>query len=87
MPSLPVSSSGHIAFFQGVFGINDADIALFFTIILHLGTLVAVCANHFGYKQERRGYQKEYSKENPHVFAEKHIVKRQTISGSVVIWF
>ena len=41
---LPVSSSGHVAFFQGVFGINDADIALFFTIILHLGTLVAVCA-------------------------------------------
>lgn len=40
---LPVSSSGHVAFFQGVFGINGADIALFFTIILHLGTLVAVC--------------------------------------------
>lgn len=41
---LPVSSSGHVAFFQGLFGINDADTALFFTIILHLGTLVAVCA-------------------------------------------
>lgn len=40
---LPVSSSGHVAFFQGVFGISDQDIALFFTIILHLGTLVAVC--------------------------------------------
>ena len=40
---LPVSSSGHVAFFQGVFGINGDDIALFFTIILHLGTLVAVC--------------------------------------------
>lgn len=40
---LPVSSSGHIAFLQGVFGINDSDTALFFTIILHLGTLVAVC--------------------------------------------
>ncbi len=40
---LPVSSSGHVAFFQGVFGINDDEIALFFTIILHLGTLVAVC--------------------------------------------
>ena len=39
---LPVSSSGHIAFFQGVFGISDDDIALFFMIILHLGTLVAV---------------------------------------------
>lgn len=40
---LPVSSSGHIAFFQGIFHINDDDIALFFSIILHLGTLVAVC--------------------------------------------
>ena len=40
---LPVSSSGHVAFFQGVFGISGDDIALFFTIILHLGTLVAVC--------------------------------------------
>lgn len=40
---LPVSSSGHIAFFQGIFGINDDEIALFFSIILHLGTLVAVC--------------------------------------------
>lgn len=40
---LPVSSSGHIAFFQGIFGISEDDIALFFTIILHLGTLVAVC--------------------------------------------
>lgn len=39
---LPVSSSGHIAFFQGVFGISGDDIALFFMIILHLGTLVAV---------------------------------------------
>ena len=40
---LPVSTSGHIAFFQGIFGISESDIALFFTIILHLGTLVAVC--------------------------------------------
>ena len=40
---LPVSSSGHIALFQGLFHINDDDIALFFSIILHLGTLVAVC--------------------------------------------
>lgn len=39
---LPVSSSGHIAFFQGIFGISGDDIALFFMIILHLGTLVAV---------------------------------------------
>ncbi|MBD5632186.1 MAG: undecaprenyl-diphosphate phosphatase [Clostridia bacterium] len=38
---LPVSSSGHIAFFQRCFGMTD--ITLFFSIILHLGTLVAVC--------------------------------------------
>ena len=41
---LPVSSSGHIALFQGIFRINDDDIALFFSIVLHLGTLVAVCS-------------------------------------------
>lgn len=41
---LPVSSSGHVAFFQSVLGIEDSGIALFFTIILHLGTLVAVVA-------------------------------------------
>ena len=38
---LPVSSSGHIAFFNAVFN-TDADV-MFFTLILHLGTLVAVC--------------------------------------------
>ncbi len=38
---LPVSSSGHIAFFERCFGMQD--IKLFFSIILHLGTLVAVC--------------------------------------------
>lgn len=39
---LPVSSSGHLAFFERCFGMTD--ITLFFPIILHLGTLVAVCA-------------------------------------------
>lgn len=39
---LPVSSSGHVAFFQGVFGLSG-DGSIFYTLILHLGTLVAVC--------------------------------------------
>ncbi len=38
---LPVSSSGHLVFFQNLFNINEA--ALTFDVILHLGTLVAVC--------------------------------------------
>ena len=37
---LPVSSSGHLALFQYLFGIKDPTI--FFDTILHLGTLVAV---------------------------------------------
>ena len=37
---LPVSSSGHLAFFKGVMGL---DVGLLFDIILHVGTLVAVC--------------------------------------------
>ena len=39
---LPVSSSGHLVFLQRIFGISEGG--LFFNIILHLGTLVAVCA-------------------------------------------
>ncbi len=38
---LPVSSSGHLAFFMQCFGMDDI---LFYSILLHLGTLVAVCA-------------------------------------------
>lgn len=37
---LPVSSSGHLVFFQTVFHIEEAD--MFFDIMLHFGTLVAV---------------------------------------------
>lgn len=39
---LPVSSSGHLAIFQHFFGLNDNN--LFFNVMLHIGTLTAVCA-------------------------------------------
>ncbi len=42
---LPVSSSGHLVFFQEIMGIQLEDsMMLLFDIILHIGTLVAVCA-------------------------------------------
>jgi len=37
---LPVSSSGHLVLLQNVFGITD--VPLFFDVMLHVGTLVAV---------------------------------------------
>ena len=37
---LPVSSSGHLVLLQNVFGIEEG--ALFFTTMLHFGTLIAV---------------------------------------------
>ena len=37
---LPVSSSGHLLLLQEIFGVNEG--AMFFTIMLHLATLVAV---------------------------------------------
>lgn len=40
---LPVSSSGHLTFLQRVLGVDIGGAELFFDIILHLGTLVAVC--------------------------------------------
>lgn len=39
---LPVSSSGHLVLLQRAFGIHEAN--LFFTVMLHVGTLVAVVA-------------------------------------------
>lgn len=39
---LPVSSSGHLAIFQEIFGMNEVGIA--FDVFLHLGTLIAVFA-------------------------------------------
>ena len=38
---LPVSSSGHIAIGELLFGLNDAPLTL--SIVLHLGTLIATC--------------------------------------------
>ncbi len=37
---LPISSSGHLVLLQQVFGIDEGS--LFFTIMLHVGTLIAV---------------------------------------------
>ena len=38
---LPISSSGHLALLQYFFGV-EADSVLIFTVLLHLGTLIAV---------------------------------------------
>ncbi|MFH1349360.1 MAG: undecaprenyl-diphosphate phosphatase [Pseudomonadota bacterium] len=38
---LPISSSGHLVFFQNLLGIKEPE--LLFDISLHLGTLVAIC--------------------------------------------
>ena len=38
---LPISSSGHLALLENFFGINEENM-LFFTVLLHFGTLIAV---------------------------------------------
>ena len=40
---LPISSSGHLSVFQNLFGMNAGEDQLLFDVLLHLGTLVAVC--------------------------------------------
>lgn len=42
---LPVSSSGHLLLLQNIFGIQENNV--FISIILHLGTLFAVCVVFF----------------------------------------
>lgn len=43
---LPVSSSGHLSFFQNVLNVSSEN-AQFISVMLHLGTLVAVCIVFF----------------------------------------
>lgn len=38
---LPISSSGHLALLQNIFGVNP-DKVLFFAVMLHVGTLISV---------------------------------------------
>ena len=38
---LPISRSGHLALFQYFFGLNSEE-SLFFNVLLHLGTLIAI---------------------------------------------
>jgi undecaprenyl-diphosphatase len=39
---LPISSSGHLSLFQHFFGLTGTDGDLFFDVLLHLGTLIAI---------------------------------------------
>lgn len=39
---LPISSSGHLALFQYFFGLVSAEESMFFDVLLHLGTLIAI---------------------------------------------
>ena len=40
---LPISSSGHLALLQMLFGLEESEHMLLFDVFLHLGTLAAVC--------------------------------------------
>ena len=39
---LPISSSGHLSLFQHFFGLTGTEGQLFFDVLLHLGTLIAI---------------------------------------------
>lgn len=43
---LPISSSGHLSLFQHFFGLADNN-ALFFSVMLHVGTLIAVFVAYY----------------------------------------
>ena len=40
---LPISSSGHLAVLQNMLGMSDMGNDMFFDVLLHLGTLFAIC--------------------------------------------
>ncbi len=40
---LPISSSGHLAILQNLFGLSSLENNVFFDVLLHMGTLIAIC--------------------------------------------
>ena len=43
---LPISSSGHLAIFQSLWGVGDTEGLFTFNILLHFGTLMAVLVTY-----------------------------------------
>lgn len=50
---LPVSSSGHLSILQNLFNLNySEDGNMFFDVLLHLGTLIAICVAYWSELRE-----------------------------------
>lgn len=70
---LPVSSSGHLSVFQYLTGGGEGG-SLFFTVMLHLGTLAAVIA---AYYEDLWGMLKEVGRIFKEIFTGKFTMKNQ----------
>ena len=77
---LPVSSSGHLTITQHILGVSDNN--LFFNVMLHIGTLVAVCA--FYYKLIFR-LVKEFFKMIGDIFTGKFSWKKMSHDRRMII--
>ena len=89
---LPISSSGHLAVAQNLFGLDD--IPLLFDVFLHLATLAAVCLYFwrkiwellkcFGRWISRSPKVKENSKDYDVVLAQKDLANRKIIIAIIL---
>ena len=89
---LPISSSGHLAVAQNIFGLDD--LPLLFDVFLHLATLAAVCLYFwrkiwellkcFGRWISRSPKVKENSKDYDVVLAQKDFANRKIIIAIIL---
>lgn len=89
---LPISSSGHLAVAQNIFGLDD--LPLLFDVFLHLATLAAVCLYFwrkiwellkcFGRWISRSPKVKENSKDYDIVLAQKDLANRKIIIAIIL---
>lgn len=89
---LPISSSGHLAVAQNIFGLDD--LPLLFDVFLHLATLAAVCLYFwrkiwellkcFGRWISRSPKVKENSKDYDVVLAQKDLANRKFIIAIIL---
>ena len=89
---LPISSSGHLAVAQNIFGLDD--LSLLFDVFLHLATLAAVCLYFWrkiwellkclGRWISRSPKVKENSKDYDVVLAQKDLANRKIIIAIIL---
>lgn len=79
---LPISSSGHLSLFQHFFGLAESGATMFFDVLLHLGTLIAIFVYYW---KDIVSLVKEFIRMVSAPFSKDKKQKRLTPTGRMIL--